>query len=62
MRSLAMASLVTLGIMAGRRVVSLRGLGLAARVGPLGVRLSSDRMVQGAPPWVQPSPPDETLR
>jgi competence protein ComEC len=32
LRSLAMASLVTLGVLAGRRAISLRGLGLAAMV------------------------------
>jgi competence protein ComEC len=35
---------------------------MAAWVGPHGVRLRSDRMAQGDRPWVQPYPPDETLR
>ena len=35
---------------------------MAAWVGPHGVRLSSDRMQQGDRPWVQPYPPDKTLR
>jgi competence protein ComEC len=35
---------------------------MAAWVGPHGVRLRSDRMQQGDRPWVQPYPPDKTLR
>ena len=35
---------------------------MEAWVGPHGVRLRSDRMVQGDRPWVQPYPPDKTLR
>ena len=35
---------------------------MAAWVGPHGVRLRSDRMVQGERPWVPPYPADKTLR
>jgi competence protein ComEC len=35
---------------------------MEAWVGPHGVRLRSDRMMQGDRPWVQPYPPDKTLR